>query len=105
MNEQAVLIAQLIGRISMVWLCYYAVIKFTACTQQCCRWRYQTQNALGWISGAVACVGLFYPVICGAAAVVLVLALWMTDLNYGKNTGRFTAKASAGRDAGSQVGS
>ena len=105
MNEQLFQVLQLVGRVCMVWLCYYAVIKFSACSQQCCRWRYQAQSTLGWISGAVACVGLFYPVICGAAAIVLVLALWMTDLNYGKNTGRFTAKASTGRDAGSQVSS
>ena len=104
MAETTWLLVQLVGRLAVILLCYVAVTKLCECGKHCSKVKQSLKSVLGWISGAVACAGLFYPVVGGGLAIVLVLALWLTELDYGKaSAGRYTAKATAASDGGSSL--
>jgi len=99
MAESTWLLIQLVGRLAVILLCYVAVTKLCQCGRQCSKVKQSVKSVLGWISGAVACAGLFYPVVGGVLAIMLVLALWLTEVDYEKATGRLSAKATAASDA------
>ena len=96
MDSQSIEVFQVVGRVAVVWLCWYAITKVTVCTKDGCKLRYRSQSVLGWISGAVATAGIFYPIVGGAAAILLVFALWITDQDYAKTTTTEAHSASSG---------
>jgi hypothetical protein len=97
MNSQSVEVVQVLGRVAVVWLCWYAITKITVCTKEGCKLRYRSQSVLGWLSGGVAAAGIFYPIVGGAAAIMLVFALWITNQNYAKTTTVTKTHVSASR--------
>jgi hypothetical protein len=106
MNETSLAVLQIVGRVAVVVLCYYAVTKVCGCRSHCELWRHRLQSVLGWLSGIVACAGLFFPIIGGAAAIVLVAAIWLSELNYGfeAQTISFPTSRSTASDGGSGGG-
>ena len=104
MAESTWLIVQLVGRLAVILLCYVAVTSLCGCGKQCSHLKQSLKSVLGWISGAVACAGLVYPVVGGVLAIVLVVALWLTEVEYGKaSAARFPAKATAASDGRSSI--
>jgi len=104
MAESTWLIVQLVGRLAVILLCYVAVTSLCECGKQCSHLKQSLKSVLGWISGAVACAGLVYPVVGGVLAIVLVVALWLTEVEYGKaSAARFSAKATAASDGRSSI--
>lgn len=101
MDDQTRAVLSIVGRFSLVVLCYCAVVKKMRCGDYCSLFRQRLQSTLGWVSGAVATLGLFYPVVCGLIALVLLLAIFATDLDYAKKTTvvRTTSKSSQVGDA------
>lgn len=97
MNSQTLEVVQVLGRVAVVWLCWYAITKITVCTKEGCKLRYRSQSVLGWLSGGVAAAGIFYPIVGGAAAIMLVFALWITNQNYAKTTTVTKTHVSASR--------
>lgn len=107
MDDQLRTVLSIAGRVFMVVLCYFVAMKKMKCGDYCSLFRQRLQSTLGWVSGAVATLGLFYPVICGLVAVVLLVAIFATDLDYGTKTSavRITSKPSTIGDAGSPASS
>lgn len=107
MNDETRLVFSIVGRVSLVILCYWAVVKKMRCGDYCSLFRQRLQSTLGWVSGAVATLGLFYPVACGLIALVLLLAIFAADFDYATKTTtlRTTTKSSQARDARSTASS
>lgn len=101
MDDQTRSVLAIVCRFSLVILCYCAVVKKMRCGYYCSLFRQRLQSTLGWVSGIVATLGLFYPMICGVIALVLLVAIFAADLDYAKKTPviRTTTKSSQARDA------
>jgi hypothetical protein len=82
MNEVTFSVLQILGRLAVVVLCWHAVTMVCSCNENCTKFRHSLRTVLGWVSGAVACAGLFYPVVGGAVALFLVAAIWFAELDY-----------------------